>query len=58
MSTSFSSIAGAEKVVGWALSHHLMQNLEADPDSRVLLSSERLSMASSFLPFEYIFYAT
>lgn len=54
LSTTFSSIAGAEKVVGWALSHHLMQNLEANPDSRVLLSSERLSMPSSSFPFEYI----
>ncbi len=34
-------IAGAEKVVGWALSHHLMQNPEADPDARLVLSSER-----------------
>lgn len=34
-------IPGAEKVVGWALSHHLMQNAEADPDARLVLSSER-----------------
>jgi hypothetical protein len=34
-------IAGAEEVVGWALSHHLMQNPEADPDARLVLSSER-----------------
>ncbi|KAG2676188.1 hypothetical protein I3760_12G041400 [Carya illinoinensis] len=32
----------AEKVVGWALSHHLMQNPEADPDARLVLSSESL----------------
>lgn len=32
---------GAEKAIGWALSHHLMQNSEADPDSRLVLSSER-----------------
>ncbi|KAG6683990.1 hypothetical protein I3842_12G040500 [Carya illinoinensis] len=32
----------AEKVVGWALSHHLMQNPEADPDARLALSSESL----------------
>ena len=51
LSATFSSIAGAEKVVGWALSHHLMQNLEADPDSRVLLSSERLPILSSCFPF-------
>lgn len=34
-------IEGAEKVVGWALSHHLMQNPQADPDTRIALSSER-----------------
>ncbi|XP_050936082.1 uncharacterized protein LOC103484405 isoform X13 [Cucumis melo] len=39
----------AEKVVGWALSHHLMQNLEADPDSRVLLSSESIQYGISIL---------
>ncbi|KAB1217354.1 Protein MSP1 [Morella rubra] len=32
----------AEKVVGWALSHHLMQNAEADPDARLVLSSESI----------------
>ncbi|XP_075661412.1 uncharacterized protein LOC142631196 isoform X2 [Castanea sativa] len=32
----------AEKVVGWALSHHLMQNPEADPDARLVLSSESI----------------
>ncbi|XP_023542558.1 uncharacterized protein LOC111802436 isoform X1 [Cucurbita pepo subsp. pepo] len=39
----------AEKVVGWALSHHLMQNLEADPDSRVLLSSESIQYGIGIL---------
>ncbi|XP_038894021.1 uncharacterized protein LOC120082789 isoform X2 [Benincasa hispida] len=39
----------AEKVVGWALSHHLMQNLDADPDSRVLLSSESIQYGISIL---------
>jgi hypothetical protein len=38
-------IAGAEKVVGWGLSHHLMQNSEAnadaDADAKLVLSSER-----------------
>lgn len=34
--------AGAEKVVGWALSHHLMQNsANADADVKLVLSSER-----------------
>ncbi|XP_021287231.1 LOW QUALITY PROTEIN: uncharacterized protein LOC110418751 [Herrania umbratica] len=32
----------AEKVVGWALSHHLMQNPEADADSRLVLSCESI----------------
>ncbi|GMY15098.1 protein msp1 [Fagus crenata] len=32
----------AEKVVGWALSHHLMQNPEADPDAKLILSSESI----------------
>ncbi|XP_075111895.1 uncharacterized protein LOC107794822 isoform X4 [Nicotiana tabacum] len=32
------SVESAEKVVGWALSHHLMQNLDADPDVRLVLS--------------------
>lgn len=34
-------VAGTEKVVGWALSHHLMQNPEADPEARLVLSCER-----------------
>lgn len=34
-------VAGSEKVVGWALSHHLMQNPEADPETKVVLSAER-----------------
>ncbi|XP_040985695.1 uncharacterized protein LOC121233975 isoform X2 [Juglans microcarpa x Juglans regia] len=32
----------ADKVVGWALSHHLMHNPEADPDARLVLSSESI----------------
>lgn len=35
------NIAGAEKVVGWAVSHYLMSNPEADADTRLVLSSER-----------------
>ncbi|KAL8257568.1 hypothetical protein R6Q59_029609 [Mikania micrantha] len=33
---------GAEKVVGWALSHHLMQHAQVNPDARLVLSNERL----------------
>ncbi|KAK4370787.1 hypothetical protein RND71_010262 [Anisodus tanguticus] len=32
------SVESAEKVVGWALSHHLMQNTQADLDMRLVLS--------------------
>ncbi|KAK8586470.1 hypothetical protein V6N13_010062 [Hibiscus sabdariffa] len=32
----------AEKVVGWSLSHHLMQHPEADADSRLVLSCESI----------------
>uniref|UniRef100_A0A3Q7GDR1 AAA+ ATPase domain-containing protein n=1 Tax=Solanum lycopersicum TaxID=4081 RepID=A0A3Q7GDR1_SOLLC len=32
------SVESAEKVVGWALSHHLMQNPDANPDVRLVLS--------------------
>ncbi|XP_039050656.1 protein MSP1-like [Hibiscus syriacus] len=32
----------AEKVVGWALSHHLKQNPEADANSRLVLSYESI----------------
>ncbi|KVH98985.1 hypothetical protein Ccrd_022782 [Cynara cardunculus var. scolymus] len=42
---------GAEKVVGWALSHHLMQHAQADPDARLVLSNERYLK----LPFSYLF---
>ncbi|KAL8256431.1 hypothetical protein R6Q59_031498 [Mikania micrantha] len=30
---------GAEKVVGWALSHHLMQHAQVNPDARLVLSN-------------------
>ena len=33
--------ADADKIVGWALSHHLMQNPGADPDSKLVLSCDR-----------------
>ncbi|KAH1202100.1 putative AAA domain-containing protein C24B10.10c [Glycine max] len=32
----------AEKIIGWALSHHLMQNSEAKPDSKLVLSCESI----------------
>ncbi|KAL8244014.1 hypothetical protein R6Q59_010272 [Mikania micrantha] len=32
----------AEKVIGWALSHHLMQHTKADPDARLVLSTESI----------------
>ncbi|KAF3680915.1 putative heat shock factor-binding protein 1 [Capsicum annuum] len=32
------SVRSAEKVVGWALSHHLMRNTQADVDLRLVLS--------------------
>ncbi|KAI3810189.1 hypothetical protein L1987_19799 [Smallanthus sonchifolius] len=31
-----------EKIVGWALSHHLMQHAKADPDARLVLSNESI----------------
>ncbi|KAJ4712558.1 AAA-type ATPase family protein [Melia azedarach] len=39
----------AEKVVGWALSHHLMQNPEVDPDVRLVLSSESIQYGIGIL---------
>lgn len=32
----------SEKILGWALSHHLMQNPEADADAKLVLSSESI----------------
>ncbi|XVF08717.1 hypothetical protein REPUB_Repub07fG0027500 [Reevesia pubescens] len=39
----------AEKVVGWALSHHLMQNPEADADLRLCLSCESIQYGIGIL---------
>ncbi|OWM90583.1 uncharacterized protein LOC116187611 isoform X2 [Punica granatum] len=39
----------AEKVVGWALSHHLMQNPESNTDSRLVLSCESIQYGIGLL---------
>ncbi|MED6223658.1 hypothetical protein PIB30_076211 [Stylosanthes scabra] len=39
----------AEKIVGWALSHHLMQNSEADPDVKLVLSCESIQYGIGIL---------
>ncbi|KAL6175031.1 hypothetical protein ACLB2K_051674 [Fragaria x ananassa] len=39
----------SEKVVGWALSHHLMQNPEADPETKVVLSAESIQYGLGIL---------
>ncbi|CAA0827285.1 AAA-type ATPase family protein [Striga hermonthica] len=39
----------AEKVVGWALSHHLLANPEAEADSRLVLSSESIQYGIGIL---------
>ncbi|KAK9926662.1 hypothetical protein M0R45_023877 [Rubus argutus] len=43
------TIESSEKVVGWALSHHLMQNPEADPGTRVVLSAESIQYGLGIL---------
>ncbi|KAI3717817.1 hypothetical protein L1987_69671 [Smallanthus sonchifolius] len=40
---------GAEKIVGWALSHHLMQHAKADPDARLVLSTESIQYGVEIL---------
>ncbi|KAG8388088.1 hypothetical protein BUALT_Bualt02G0088800 [Buddleja alternifolia] len=39
----------AEKVVGWALSHHLMTNPEAEVDTRLVLSTESIQYGIGIL---------
>ncbi|KAF7838180.1 ATPase family AAA domain-containing protein 1-A isoform A [Senna tora] len=39
----------AEKIIGWAISHHLMQNAEADPDSKLVLSCESVQYGIGIL---------
>ncbi|KAL8111615.1 hypothetical protein AgCh_019367 [Apium graveolens] len=43
------TIDSAEKIVGWALSHHLMQHSDADPDARLVLSSESIQYGIGIL---------
>ncbi|PHU16020.1 hypothetical protein BC332_17225 [Capsicum chinense] len=42
-------LEGAEKVVGWALSHHLMRNIQADVDMRLVLSPVRIQYGLELL---------
>ncbi|MED6184991.1 hypothetical protein PIB30_052748 [Stylosanthes scabra] len=39
----------AEKIIGWALSHHLMQNPGADADSKLVLSCESIQYGIGIL---------
>ncbi|WCJ36243.1 P-loop containing nucleoside triphosphate hydrolases superfamily protein [Euphorbia peplus] len=39
----------AEKVIGWALSHHLMNNPEADAEARLVLSCESIQYGIEIL---------
>ncbi|MED6207390.1 hypothetical protein PIB30_035383 [Stylosanthes scabra] len=41
--------ADAEKIIGWALSHHLMQNPGADADSKLMLSCESIQYGIGIL---------
>ncbi|KAG5049979.1 hypothetical protein JHK85_011082 [Glycine max] len=43
------SIENAEKIVGWALSRHLMQNAETDPDAKLVLSCESIQYGIGIL---------
>ncbi|CAI0548157.1 unnamed protein product, partial [Linum tenue] len=39
----------AEKVIGWAISHHLMHNPEAESDTRLVLSTESIHYGMEIL---------
>ncbi|KAM1185983.1 hypothetical protein TB2_014858 [Malus domestica] len=39
----------SDKIVGWALNHHLMQNPEADPETKVVLSAESIQYGLEIL---------
>ncbi|XP_029126658.1 uncharacterized protein LOC109795955 isoform X3 [Cajanus cajan] len=43
------SIENAEKIVGWALSHHLMRNAETGPDAKLVLSCESIQYGIGIL---------
>ncbi|KAH1126354.1 hypothetical protein AAZX31_06G163200 [Glycine max] len=43
------SIENAEKIVGWALSCHLMQNAETDPDAKLVLSCKSIQYGVGIL---------
>ncbi|CAH9135867.1 unnamed protein product [Cuscuta epithymum] len=43
------SIESAEKAIGWALSHHLMQNPQADSDEVIALSHENIQYGIDML---------
>ncbi|XP_027905223.1 uncharacterized protein LOC114164678 isoform X4 [Vigna unguiculata] len=43
------SIENAEKIVGWAISRHLMQNAETDPDAKLVLSCESIQYGIGIL---------
>ncbi|XP_027773572.1 peroxisome biosynthesis protein PAS1-like [Solanum pennellii] len=43
------SVESVEKVFGWALSHHLMQNSQADPDMKLVLSPESIQYGLEIL---------
>ncbi|KAG5088085.1 hypothetical protein JHK86_000697 [Glycine max] len=45
-SSDLFSVTDAEKIVGWALSRHLMQNVETDPNAKLVLSCERKTLNS------------
>ncbi|PHU15983.1 hypothetical protein BC332_17188 [Capsicum chinense] len=46
------SVKSAEKVVGWALSHHLMRNTQADVDMRLVLSPVRNLLRFNSIQYE------
>ncbi|KAF3680908.1 hypothetical protein FXO38_02038 [Capsicum annuum] len=46
------SVKSAEKVVGWALSHHLMRNTQADVDMRLVLSPVRNLLRFNSIRYE------
>ncbi|CAJ1975036.1 unnamed protein product [Sphenostylis stenocarpa] len=43
------TIENAEKIVGWAISHHLMQNAETDPDAKLVVSCESIQYGIGIL---------